>query len=62
MDCSGESMALKSTEVLWRDPDSGAAVEISCVEQDRGVSWELAKQRYDDAIAAGAATLTLLSC
>ena len=53
VDVTGEKMTLVKDTVLWADPISGAPVNLATVEQDRGVSWDLAKQRYDDAKATG---------
>ena len=42
-------------------PSAGATVRLTTVETDRGVSWAVAKQRFDEAKAAGREGYFLIS-
>ena len=45
MDVSGEKITLKSTQMLWKDKATAATVQLCTVATDRGISWEVAKNR-----------------
>jgi len=61
VDCSGEKISVVNSECLFTEPDSGATVLAYQVKIDRGVSWGVAKQRYDEAVASGKQALFLQS-
>ena len=53
VDAAAESITLKKTTPMYKDESSGALIEHRVIEMDRGISWEVAKQRYDEAIEGG---------
>ena len=52
LDVGAESMTEKSREDIFIDPSSGAVATHFVISQDRGVSWTVAKERYEQAWAA----------
>ena len=54
-------MTLIRSETLWHDHVSGAEATVKCIETDRGVPWEKAKERFDAFTAEGRTCYWIIS-